>query len=179
MSRNKRIIKDRDTGQPSIFYDTQPLSDTKQPLRNYKINEMNLSYTETVNVQDLPKVNTVFGGVADSLNVAKMHSTGMRPVYGVFWIIPPIIGISYIEIDGGYDICLRVLVVDALCSRLNSDGQLSVHFPLDLIFACADIEVGVDTKKKELFWKGKACYRGFDTGWRWRCAEGGGPIVRF
>ena len=179
MSRKKSVINDRETGQPSVVYDVQPLSDTKCPMQGYKGVKSFDFNKDVASIKDLPRANTVFDGTGHSLLTLTVSPMTKHPISGVFWILYPIIGIGYIEVQGGYDICLRVLVVDAVCARLSDDGQLSVHLPLDVIFAYANMEVGIDLKKNELYWKGKACYRGFDTGWRWRCAEGGGTIIRF
>lgn len=171
MHKSRKVFKDRGTGQPSVVYDIYPQEKIVEGLEG---RSLKAETSDIYDIAELPKVSSIFGGMEGSLKTADAKT--MDLVKGVYWLLPPVLGISYFEIEGGYSICLRVLVADVVCCKL-SKSVLSAHLPLELVLARADIEVGMDLK--EIFWHGKACYRGFDTAWRWRCVDGRGAIIRF
>jgi len=192
----RRVVKSRETGQPSIVYDMHKQYDMhKLEQDNSRTIKYELAPEKAItseahikskwatgrgDVADIaslpPRVSSSFVGTEHALITA--YASEAHPVNGIYWIIPSVIGISYVEIASGYDFCIRAIVADVLCCRIN-EKNLSAHLPLNLVFAKTDIEVGMDIKKKEFYWQGSACYRGFDTAWRWRCAEGRGAIIKF
>lgn len=152
---------------------TDPLVGSESCLEKYLVG----SKIDVADIDALPPASSIFEDY--DYDLAAANDTGqVFPIFGVHWILPPVIGISYKKVGAGYSLCMRVVVVDVVCCQLNED-ILSAHLPVDVVFAKADMEVGMDLKKKELFWHGTACYRGFDTAWKWRCADGRGCIIRF
>lgn len=185
MHKSKKVIKDKST----VVYDVRPQEEIDPSLKgrglmaeafalddsSSPVNVWMPQMRDTAKIDSLPKVKDIFGGEEHALNVA--NAVDMHQVEGIYWILPPVLGISYLEVKGGYSVCLRVLVADAVCCKLT-ESSLSAHLPLDMVLVKADMEIGLDLKKKEIFWHGKACYRGFDTAWKWRCADGRGVIIR-